>query len=70
MASVRWRPGQVLVNDQRRRKTHMLFTPVAAPMRADVRFQDLMERVGISAYWRAAGVRPAGPDVSDMARIG
>jgi hypothetical protein len=58
MASVRWRPGDVLVNDQRRRKTHMLFTPVAAPMRTDARFQGLVEDVGIAAYWRAAGVRP------------
>jgi tetratricopeptide (TPR) repeat protein len=58
MASVRWRPGDVLVNDQRRRKTHILFTPVAAPMRTDARFQGLVEDVGIAAYWRAAGVRP------------
>ena len=58
MASVRWRPGDVLVNDQRRRKTHMLFTPVAAPMRTDARFQDLIESVGVAAYWRAVGVRP------------
>jgi tetratricopeptide (TPR) repeat protein len=58
MASVNWRPGQVLVNDQRRRKTHMLFTPVAAAMRTDVRFQGLVERIGMAAYWRAAGVRP------------
>ncbi len=56
MASVRWRPGQVLVNDQRRRKTHMLFTPVAEGMRRDPRFERLVERVGLTDYWRAAGV--------------
>ncbi|WP_293675819.1 winged helix-turn-helix domain-containing protein [uncultured Phenylobacterium sp.] len=62
MASVRWRPGQVLVSDQRRRKTHMLFTPVAAAMRRDPRFPDLAERVGLAAYWRAVGRGPDGPD--------
>jgi DNA-binding winged helix-turn-helix (wHTH) protein len=38
MASVRWRAGDVSVNDSRRRKTSMLFVPVAAAMRADPRF--------------------------------
>lgn len=57
MASVNWRPGQVLINDQRRRKTHMLFTPVTAPMRTDARFEELVERIGMAAYWRARGLR-------------
>jgi tetratricopeptide (TPR) repeat protein len=56
MASVQWRPGQVLVNDQRRRKTHMLFTPVTAAMRRDPRFPELAERVGLAAYWRTRGI--------------
>lgn len=60
IANVRWRPGQVLINDQRRRKTHMLFTPVAVAMRRDPRFPELAERVGLSGYWRSAGL--AGPD--------
>lgn len=58
MASVRWRPGQVAVSDQRRRKSHMLFVPVTAAMRGDPRFMPLADRIGLSDYWRAAGVRP------------
>lgn len=58
MASVRWSPENGVVNDQRRRKTHMLFTPVASAMRADDRFQELVDDVGMAAYWRAAGVKP------------
>jgi len=37
MASVRWRPGQVSINDQHRRVTNMRFVPVwppCAPIRA------------------------------------
>lgn len=58
MASVRWRPGQVAVNDQRRRKTHMLFVPATAPMRTDRRFVTLVERIGLADYWDAAGATP------------
>jgi len=58
MASVRWRAGQVAVNDQRRRKSHMLFVPVAQPMRADPRFGPFTERMGLATYWRQAGVTP------------
>jgi tetratricopeptide (TPR) repeat protein len=58
IASVRWRPGQPSVNDQRRRKTTMLFLPVSAPMREDPRFRQLTEDVGLAAYWEKAGVTP------------
>lgn len=58
MAKVRWRPGQVAVNDQRRRKTHMLFVPVTGAMRADPRFATLVRRIGLADYWRQAGVTP------------
>lgn len=58
MASVRWRPGQVAINDQRRRKTHVLFIPVTAGMRADPRFSELTRRIGLADYWAQAGVKP------------
>jgi hypothetical protein len=58
MASVRWRPGQVVVNDQRRRKTHMLFVPATAVLRSDSRFGDLVRRIGLGDYWRASGSAP------------
>ncbi|MCY7397970.1 MAG: hypothetical protein LH466_03905, partial [Sphingomonas bacterium] len=58
MASVRWRPGQVSINDQHRRKTNMLFVPVSAAMRADPRFLPLTEEIGLADYWSRAGVKP------------
>jgi hypothetical protein len=58
IASVNWRPGQPSVNDQRRRKTNMLFIPVSAPMRSDPRFSSLTEDIGLAAYWDEAGVAP------------
>ena len=58
MASVRWRAGDVSVNDQRRRKTNMLFLPVAAAMRADPRFMKLTTDIGLQSYWDRAGVVP------------
>lgn len=58
IASLQWREGQVSVNDQRRRKTNMLFNPVGAPMRADPRFAKLTEDFGLAEYWRQANVVP------------
>lgn len=57
-AVLRWRPGQVSANDQRRRKTNMLFMPVTAPMRSDRRFLTLAEDIGLARYWEQAGVVP------------
>lgn len=65
MASLQWREGQVSINDQRRRKTTMLFIPVSAPMRADPRFEKLTEDTGMADYWRRSVERVAvweGPD--------
>ena len=58
IAEVQWREGSVSMNDARRRKTHMLFTPVAAPMRADPRFMALATDIGLAAYWDQAQVTP------------
>jgi DNA-binding winged helix-turn-helix (wHTH) protein/tetratricopeptide (TPR) repeat protein len=58
IARVRWRAGDVSVNDQRRRKTNMLFVPVASPMRADPRFLNLTAEMGLQSYWERVGVLP------------
>jgi DNA-binding winged helix-turn-helix (wHTH) protein/tetratricopeptide (TPR) repeat protein len=58
IAAVNWRPGQPVIKDQRRRKTNMLFTPTAAPMRSDPRFMPLMEQMGLVKYWNERGIPP------------
>jgi DNA-binding winged helix-turn-helix (wHTH) protein len=50
--------GQMPVNDQRWRRTMMLFTPACAPLRRDRRFDELCEGLGFEAYWRRRGVVP------------
>lgn len=40
------------------RRTHMLFLPSTAAMRADPRFRRLVEELGLAQYWKEAGVRP------------
>ncbi len=51
-------PDQLPMNDQRRRKTMMLFTAATAKLRADPRFSKLCAELGLQDYWRSAGVRP------------
>jgi DNA-binding winged helix-turn-helix (wHTH) protein len=51
-------PDQPRVNDQRWRKTMMLWLPVTDPVRALPGFEPLVRDLGMAAYWRAAGVRP------------
>lgn len=58
LAAMEWRPGQPFVPDQRRRKTNMLFTPIAAPMQRDPRFMPLMEEMGLADYWQRRGIAP------------
>jgi DNA-binding winged helix-turn-helix (wHTH) protein/tetratricopeptide (TPR) repeat protein len=58
LASVRWEVGQISINDQRRRKTNMLFLPVAAGMRTDPRFMSLTADIGMVDYWKRAGITP------------
>ena len=55
---VRWRPGQLSVDNQRRRKINMMFVPVTAPMRADPRFLPLMREIGLVRYWERMRVVP------------
>lgn len=59
--------AQTWVNDQRHRKTMMLFVPVTAPMRADPRFDDLCRGSGLRDYWRQSG---RWPDFLGTRRIG
>jgi DNA-binding winged helix-turn-helix (wHTH) protein len=40
------------------RRTHMLFLPSTAAMRADPRFQKLVEELGLNRYWRESGTVP------------
>ena len=58
IAATRWKPGQEIGNDLRRRKTNMLFVPIARPMQQDPRFGPLMEDMGLADYWRRRGVVP------------
>lgn len=53
--------GQMPVNDQRWRRTMMLFTPAAAAMRSDIRFPALCEGCGLADYWKRRGVAPDFP---------
>jgi DNA-binding winged helix-turn-helix (wHTH) protein len=49
---------ELSVNDQHRRVTQVLFTPVFAGVRDDPRFRSLCHRAGLSSYWEATGLRP------------
>lgn len=53
--------GQMPVNDQRWRRTMMLFTPATAAMRDDIRFSALCEGCGLADYWNRRGVSPDFP---------
>lgn len=57
IAAMQWRRGLV-VQDQRRRKTNMLFTPTAAKMQRDERFLPLMREMGLLRYWQDSGSSP------------
>ena len=58
IGSLQLSPEQLAVNDQRRRKTAMLFNPCTAAMRTDGRFGRLVEAMGLTAYWKRRGIVP------------
>ena len=58
LANIRWRPDQLSVDTQRRRKLNMLFVPVTAGMRADPRFMTLATQIGLAKYWDQVGIAP------------
>jgi hypothetical protein len=45
-------------NFYRSRRTHPLFQLAAANMRADPRFDALVERIGLKRYWEQSGTQP------------
>ena len=51
-------PAYMRINDQQWRRTMNLFTPATAPMRADPRFRQLCEGIGLTAYWKQRGIGP------------
>lgn len=54
--SNRGRAGADVPLDQR--STGHLFEPVTEPMRADRRFETLVEGIGLTLYWREVGAQP------------
>lgn len=53
--------GQMPVNDMQWRRTMMLFIPATERMRADRRFIELCEGIGLVDYWRRRGKAPDFP---------
>jgi hypothetical protein len=49
---------ELSVNDQHRRVTQILFTPVFGDVRDDPRFLSVCDQIGLSRYWDATGLRP------------
>jgi tetratricopeptide (TPR) repeat protein len=58
MSSLQSAPEEVAVNDQRWRKTVMLFVPTTAALRSDPRFETLVQAIGLESYWRRRGIQP------------
>lgn len=58
IGSLRLSQEQMVVNDQERRKTVMLFNPCTASIRADDRFLQLVEGMGLTVYWKRRGILP------------
>lgn len=58
IAAAQSQSSEPIIRDQRRRKTNMLFTPVAAMMRSDPRFMPLVQEMGLLDYWNRRGIGP------------
>jgi hypothetical protein len=50
--------GEMPVNTLRWRRTVALFIPATARLRADPRFAELCEGIGLVRYWRERGITP------------
>jgi DNA-binding winged helix-turn-helix (wHTH) protein/tetratricopeptide (TPR) repeat protein len=55
---MRFPPLQGGFTPQNARRTHLLFMPSTAAMRADRRFDPIVAELGLKRYWVEAGVRP------------
>ncbi|NML06962.1 winged helix-turn-helix domain-containing protein [Sphingomonas sp. G-3-2-10] len=51
-------PEQRTYNSRINRRTHFIFLPSTAAMRADPRFEALVGELGLTKYWREAGILP------------
>jgi hypothetical protein len=57
-SSLQSAPTEITVNDQRWRKTVMLFVPTTVALRSDRRFGTLVQAIGLEGYWRRRGILP------------
>jgi len=48
---LRYSAEQAMYNPRRDRRTHFLFMPTEAAMRADPRFERLVNELGLTRYW-------------------
>ncbi len=55
-------PRDTLVNNPAWRQTQWLSTPPLIDFRADPRFGPLCDSIGLTAYWRARGIKPDYPN--------
>ena len=55
---MRYSAEQAFRNPRRDRRTHFLFVPASAAMRADPRFDRLVETIGLARYWAETGTQP------------
>jgi DNA-binding winged helix-turn-helix (wHTH) protein/tetratricopeptide (TPR) repeat protein len=58
VGDVRFTREQAVYTRLRDRRTWRLFVPSTAAMRADPRFAELTQAIGLERYWRDAGVQP------------
>lgn len=52
------RTNEPALNEQHRRLTQILFTPVFGKVRSEPRFVEVCERTGLRRYWDESGLRP------------
>lgn len=58
VGELRFQPEQRVWTRRSNRRTRLLFLPSTQSMRADPRFEKLVEEIGLTRYWRESGVLP------------